>query len=59
MSPKEWAEQGKPGYIERALKQTRAILDRHFPRHVPDAVDDAIRARFPVRLAKELMRPSA
>ena len=59
MSPKEWAEQGKPGYIERALKQTRAILDRHFPRHVPDAVDDAIRARFPVRLAKEQMRPSA
>jgi trimethylamine---corrinoid protein Co-methyltransferase len=59
MSPKEWAEQGKPGYIQRAAKKTRAILDRHFPPHVPEAVDDAIRERFPVRLPKEQMRPSA
>jgi trimethylamine--corrinoid protein Co-methyltransferase len=59
MSPKEWAEQSKPGYIERAVKQTRAILGRHYPRHVPDATDDAIRARFPVRLPKERMRKAA
>ncbi len=56
MSPKEWAEQGKPSYIERAVTQTRAILGRHFPRHVPDAIDEAIRARFPVRLPREQMR---
>ncbi len=59
MSPKEWAEQGKPGYIERAVKQTRAILGRHFPRHVPDAIDEAIRARFSVRLPKEQMQKAA
>ena len=59
MSPKEWAEQGKPSYIDRAAKQTRAILSRHYPRHVPDSVDEAVRARFPVRLPKEQMRPTA
>jgi trimethylamine--corrinoid protein Co-methyltransferase len=59
MSPKEWAEQGKPSYVERAVKQTRAILARHYPRHVPDGIDETIRARFPVRLPKERMRQVA
>src|SRR5215468_10756347 len=59
MSPKEWFEQGKPSYIERAVKQARAILAHHYPRHVPDAVDDTIRARFPVRLPRGAMRRTA
>ena len=58
-SPNEWPEQGKPSYIERAVKQTRAILARHYPRHVPDTVDEAIRARLPVRLPRERMRQIA
>jgi trimethylamine--corrinoid protein Co-methyltransferase len=55
MSPKEWNEQGRPSYLERAARQTRSILDRHYPRHVPEAVDEAIRARFPVGLPREAM----
>jgi trimethylamine---corrinoid protein Co-methyltransferase len=55
MSPKEWAEQGKPSYIDRAVKQTRAILGRHFPRHVPDAIDHDIRGRWPIKLPKSSM----
>jgi trimethylamine---corrinoid protein Co-methyltransferase len=57
-SPKEWAEQGKPRLIDRALRQTKVILAEHFPRHVPDAIDQAIRTRFPVRLPREAMRQS-
>ena len=59
MSPKEWAEQGKPSYIDRAVKQTRAILGRHFPSHVPAAVDQEIRARWPVKLPKDAMGRAA
>jgi trimethylamine--corrinoid protein Co-methyltransferase len=59
MSPKEWAEQGKPSYIDRAIKQTRAILGRHFPRHVPDAIDAEIRGRWQIKLPKEAMGRAA
>jgi trimethylamine--corrinoid protein Co-methyltransferase len=58
-SPKEWVEKGSTDIVDRAVKQTKAILDRHFPHHVPEAVDEAIRARFPVRLPREAMRARA
>jgi hypothetical protein len=41
------------------MKQAKLILDRNYPRHVPEIVDDAIRAKFPVRLPREQMRPKA
>ncbi|HNB27243.1 MAG TPA: trimethylamine methyltransferase family protein, partial [Alphaproteobacteria bacterium] len=56
-SPKEWVERGQTSIVDKAIKQTKLILDRNYPRHVPDAVDDAIRAKFPVRLPREQMRP--
>jgi trimethylamine--corrinoid protein Co-methyltransferase len=59
MSPKEWAEQGKPSYLDRAVKQTRAILARHFPRHVPDAIDADIRGRWQIKLPREAMGRAA
>ena len=34
-------------------------LASHFPDHIPEAVDAAIRDRFPVRLARARMRPAA
>jgi trimethylamine--corrinoid protein Co-methyltransferase len=58
-SPKEWVEKGSTDIVDRAIKQTKIILDRHFPRHVPETIDDEIRARFPVRLSRDLMRPRA
>jgi trimethylamine--corrinoid protein Co-methyltransferase len=56
-SPKEWVERGSTNIVQKAMKQVKTILDRNYPRHVPEAVDDAIRAQFPVRLPREQMRP--
>ena len=56
-NPKEWVEQGRPTILDRAIKKVKGTLSRHYPKHVPEAVDDAIRAKFPVRLPKEAMRP--
>ena len=54
-SPKEWVEQGPPTIVERAIRKTREILASHFPRHLPDDVDRAIRARLPIKLPRERM----
>ena len=42
--------------MERKLA---AILASHYPAHIPDSVDAAIRERLPIRLAREAMRPAA
>ena len=57
-SPNQWAEQGRPDLVARAAGKLRAILTSHFPSHIPADIDDAIRQRFPVRLAREAMRPA-
>lgn len=56
-SPKEWIEEGRKSAVDRAREKVREILSAHYPRHVPDAVDDAIRARFDVKLPRGRMRP--
>ncbi len=56
-SPNEWAEQGSHDVVDRAAGKVRDILASHFPEHVPEAVDAAIRERFPVRLPRAGMRP--
>ena len=43
--------------IARAAKKVREILASHYPNHVSEAVDAAIRARFPVRLPRAGMLP--
>jgi trimethylamine--corrinoid protein Co-methyltransferase len=55
-NPKEWVDQGRPDAVARAQKKLKSIMNNHFPAHIPQAVDDAIRAKFPVRLAREHMR---
>jgi trimethylamine--corrinoid protein Co-methyltransferase len=57
-NPKDWVEQGRPTILDRAMKNTKSILAKHYPRHVSDTVDDAIRATLPVRLPREAMRPA-
>jgi trimethylamine--corrinoid protein Co-methyltransferase len=57
-NPKDWVEQGRPTILDRAIKNTKSILAKHYPRHVSDEIDDAIRTKLPVRLAREAMRPS-
>lgn len=55
-SPNEWAEQGSTDIIARAAHKVREILAGHYPQHIPEAIDAAIRARFPVKLPRSVMR---
>jgi trimethylamine--corrinoid protein Co-methyltransferase len=59
LSPKEWAEVGKPDIVKLAIAKKKKLLDSYFPRHIPDAIDDQIRAKHPIRLPKSAMRPKA
>ncbi|MGF1668665.1 MAG: trimethylamine methyltransferase family protein [Acidimicrobiia bacterium] len=54
-SPKEWSEKGRPTAVDRAKVVLADILEHHYPRHIPRAVDDQIRARYPVRLPRSAM----
>jgi len=42
LSPKEWAEKGRPDLIEKATARKRAILEGFFPKHVSDAADRGV-----------------
>mgnify|MGYP001043673270 CR=1 FL=1 len=57
LSPKEWCEAGKPGMLQRAIAEKQRVLAEHFPRHVPKALDDRLRARFGdlIRLPRSAM----
>ena len=46
-----------PSQVQRASDKVASILATHFPSHIPSAIDEAIRANFPVRLPREAMRP--
>ena len=55
-SPKEWAENGKPDIVERAIAEKCRILENNFPRHVSKEIDDRVRATFDrILLPKEQM----
>lgn len=54
-SPKEWREKGQPMLIDTAKRKLSEILATHYPRHIPKEKDDAIRAKYPVRLARNHM----
>jgi trimethylamine--corrinoid protein Co-methyltransferase len=58
-NPKDWVDQGRPTILDRAIKKTKTIMAQHYPRHVSDEVDDTIRAKLPVRLPRDAMRPKA
>jgi trimethylamine---corrinoid protein Co-methyltransferase len=46
LSPKEWAEVGKPDLIERAKERKRKILESSLAPHIPPLVDKEIRKQF-------------
>ena len=43
--------------VERASRKLESILASHYPTHISDAVDAAIREKLPIRLPREAMRP--
>ena len=53
LSPNEWAEQGKPVLLDKAIARKQEILGNYFPNHVDDAIDRQIRAEFPIFLPRE------
>ena len=58
-SPNEWTEMGGRDALDRAADKVREILAHHWPSHVPEAVDDSVRAAGHVKLARAAMRPAA
>jgi trimethylamine--corrinoid protein Co-methyltransferase len=56
-SPNQWMEEGSPSIIDRAARKAAAILASHYPTHIPECVDAAIRERLPIRLERAAMRP--
>ncbi len=56
-APGAWAEAGATDVRERARTRAREILSRHYPVYIEPAVDERIRARLPIKLPAEAMRP--
>jgi trimethylamine--corrinoid protein Co-methyltransferase len=44
--------------VDRAARKLEAILANHYPSHIPESVDAAIRERLPIRLPRSAMRPA-
>jgi len=59
MSPSEWAEKGSRTALDRAVVHVDTTLGAHYPDYIPRAIDEQIRAKYPVRLPLERMRPNA
>ncbi len=45
-SPKEWNEKGRPDILSRAISEKKRILATFFPHHVPESLDEGLRAKF-------------
>jgi trimethylamine---corrinoid protein Co-methyltransferase len=57
-APHEWIERGRPDILSGAVARKREILETHFPRHIPRALDERLRARFErIRLPREALDP--
>lgn len=54
-TPDQWAEAGARPVGDVARDRTRDLLAGHFPTHIDDATDRALRARFDIRLGRTRM----
>jgi len=52
LSPKEWAEVGKPVLMKKARERVDTILESHFPQHIDSATDEKLRAAHNVKLPR-------
>lgn len=51
-SPDDWAEKGSSDIWKRGRSKVRTILEGPHPDHIGVAEDEAVRARFPIRLPR-------
>lgn len=52
-TPREWEEDGARPIGDVARDKARDLLAQHFPAHIPDAMDRAIRDRFNIRIRRD------
>lgn len=57
MSPKEWVEAGQPSIVDLATKRKEKILSSHYPTHISEEMDKAIREKFSIKMPRETMLP--
>ena len=50
-----WEAEGATSMLERAQTRVTEVMNAHYPDHVDEAVDAAIRAKFPIMLEKSAM----
>ena len=53
----EWQHRGSPDLMALARGRVAQIMASHYPAHIPDAADAAVRARYDIRLERQSMRP--
>jgi trimethylamine--corrinoid protein Co-methyltransferase len=56
-TPGEWEAGGSPDIRQRAAERVKTILSTHYPEYIDPVADARIREKFPIRLAREDMRP--
>lgn len=56
-SPAAWLANDRRNIADHARQRVRQVLSSHYPQYIEPKVDAAIRERFPIRLAREDMRP--
>lgn len=55
LDPGRWIEAGAQDMVCRAKEAADEILREHFPSHIDEQTDAAIRRNFPIRLDRDLM----
>lgn len=58
-TPGAWEQDGSKDMLERAHETAREILSAHYPDHLDPKTDAAIRAKFPILLPRDAMKPSS
>ncbi len=53
----DWEMDGQPNIVDRARKRVHKVLASHYPRHLSDAMENSLRARFDIRPGKIQVKP--
>ena len=53
-----WEAEGSTSILERAQSRVREVMSSHYPTHVSQSIDKAIRQKFPIVLEKKYMQPN-
>ncbi|MTI10827.1 trimethylamine methyltransferase family protein [Curvivirga aplysinae] len=53
----QWVEEGSKSILDVAIVRAEEVLATHFPTHISEELDDAIRAKFPIKLDRSDMKP--